>query len=413
MTADQRSRFFIGQAKSGVTALSGVLLDDPRTGRNGRGMGTLDLRWADGSGVTGIRGTARTSASGSVLVLFPDGSIPRIKECGRGSSVLVDGRFVEDGGLFIAKSVFVVKPPSKINRFRTTIRIACVDIFSPYRWGGLALALLIGIRDNLDSELSLQYQNAGISYILALSGMHLAVISAVIAFLLKKPLGLKRSAAVGSLLVVGYIYLAGVQPSLERAGIMYLIGASAVILGLPKAPWLALCFSFLLQLTINPVSGTSLSFILSYGALAGILTMSEPIYNSYRPYLPPAVGKSLAASLAAFIATLAVTAGFFGNIRPVGIVCGLFMGPLSTVFMVGALLFPLIPPPVNILMDRVMGLLYIVLEKIAFSGGRVPPLALPLVPAILINMALVAGLIIASIYIMKRRLFFDWNQLKL
>jgi competence protein ComEC len=319
----------------------------------------------------------------------------------------VDGRFTEDGGLFIAKGVFVVRPPSKLDQLRTAIRIACVEVFTPYRWGGLALALLIGIRDNLDSELAEQYRNAGVSHILALSGMHLAIISAVIAFLLKRPLGLKWSAAAGSLLIAGYIFLAGVMPSLERSGLMYFLGAAAVILGLPKYPWLTLCFSFLLQIVIHPESGTSLSFILSYGALAGILTMSGPLFNGMRRCLPPVIGASLAASLAAFIATLSITAGFFGTIRPVGIVCGLFLGPLSTVFMIGALLFPAVPPFLRMLINRGMDMLYIVLEKIVFTAGRVPPIGVSLVPALLINAALAAGLIVMSLYIIKKRFFIE------
>jgi competence protein ComEC len=406
ITADQKARFFVGQAKSSVTALSGVLLDDPRVSKIGRGVAALSLQWVDGV-VKGVQGNARTSARGTVTVLFPEGSIPRVKEFGRGSTVLVDGRFIEDSNLFIAKGVFVVAPPSRINRLRTAVRIACVEVFAPYRWGGFALALLIGIRDNLDSELAEQYLNAGVSHILALSGMHLAIISAVIAFLLKRPLGLKWAAAVGSLLIAGYIFLAGVLPSLERSGLMYFLGAAAVILGLPKDPWLTLCFSFLLQIVLHPESGTSLSFILSYGALAGILTMSGSLLNCLRRYLPPVIGASLAASLAAFIATLAITAGIFGTIRPVGIVCGILLGPLATAFMVGALIFPAVPPFLRAVMDRGMGILYVVQEKIAFAAGHAPPIEVSLVLALLINAALVTGLIVMNLYIIKKRFFIE------
>lgn len=174
-----------------------------------------------------------------------------------------------------------------------------------------------------------------------------------------------------------------------------------------------LCFSFLLQIVIRPESGTNLSFILSYGALAGILTMSGPLFNGMRRCFPPVIGASLAASLAAFIATLSITAGVFGTIRPVGIVCGLFLGPLSTVFMTGALLFPAAPPFLRTLMDRGMDTLHTVLEKIVFTAGRVPPVRVSLVPALLINAALAAGLIVMNLYIIKKRFFFDRNQLEL
>jgi competence protein ComEC len=404
MTAEHRALFFPGQAKSGITALSGVLLDDPRVTRTGRGMGTLSLRKAAGA-VRGVCSPVLTSARGTVPVLFPEGAIPRVKEFGRGSTILADGRFTGDGRVFIASGVFVVAPPSQINRLRTMARIACVEMFSPYRWGGLALALLIGIRDNLDSELAFQYQNAGISYILALSGMHLAIISAVLAFLLKRPLGLKASAVCGSALIIGYIYVAGALPSLERAGLMYVLGAAAIVFGLPKDPRIALCFAFLLQIILDPVSGMSLSFILSYGALAGILLLSGPQVNCVRGLVPEVISGPLAASLAAFIATLAITVGFFGEARPAGILCGLVMGPLSTVFMVAALLFPLVSPlaPLREVMDWAMNLLYTVMEKCVFAAGKAPPVTMPLALSIVLSAALVTGLVILHCGIMKER----------
>jgi competence protein ComEC len=194
---------------------------------------------------------------------------------------------------------------------------------------------------------------------------------------------------------------------------MYFLSAAGVILGLPKSPWLALCFAFLLQITINPASGMSVSFILSYSALAGILTMSGPILNGLRRYLPPVLGTALAASLAAFIATMSVTAGFFGTIRLVGIVCGLLMGPLSTVFMVGALFFPAVPPFLRPVMDWAMGLLSTVMEKIVVIAGHAPPVEMPLIPALLINAALAAGLIVINRYITRRKFFLDRKQLEL
>jgi hypothetical protein len=141
--------------------------------------------------------------------------------------------------------------------------------------------------------------------------------------------------------------------------------------------------------------------------------MSKPLADGFRPYLPPVIGTSLAASLAAFIATMTITAGFFGEIRLVGIVCGLFMGPLSTVFMIGAIAFPVLPPFLKIPVDGAMSLVYAVLEKIAFTAGRAPPIALTAAPALVINFALVAGLVALTLGIIKKRYRFDRTQLEL
>jgi competence protein ComEC len=415
LAAEKSTGFSIGQTLSGVTALSGALLDDPRLSRSGRGIGTVALRWASGEGVTGAARAVKTSARGNVPVLFQMEAVARIKAFGRGSTVWVDGRFTDDGGLFLANGAFVVSPPNTVNRWRTAFRAACVDKFAPRRWGGLALALLIGIRDNLDGELALRYQNAGVSYILALSGMHLAVISAVITFLLRRPLGLKPAAVCGALLITGYGYLAGALPSLERAILMYILGAAAVVFGLPRKARLLLSCAFLTQLTLRPASGMSPSFILSYGALFGILTWSGPLQRCIRGYAPPFIAAPLAASITAFAATMAVTAGFFGTVRPAGIVSGLCLAPLTTVFMIGAMAFPLasLAPPVARVLDAALTLLYTLLEKIVSLAGAVPPANLPPGAALAVSAAFIAGLTLASPYILKKRLFFDRTPLEL
>jgi competence protein ComEC len=108
--------------------------------------------------------------------------------------------------------------------------------FDNYSWGGLALALLVGIRDSLDSNLTRQYRDAGCSYVLALSGMHLAVLISIISFFLKKPLGLKKAAIAGAAVILLYCFIVGPMPSLDRSLLMYLLGVLAVLGALPKEP---------------------------------------------------------------------------------------------------------------------------------------------------------------------------------
>jgi competence protein ComEC len=348
----------------------------------------------------------RTSGAGKVVVLFPEEAIPRMKAFGRGSEVLVDGRFVADGDLFIASGVFIIRDAGPVNRLRTAARLACVAAYAPYEWGGLALALLIGIRDNLDSELAAQYRRAGISYILALSGMHLALISAVLALLLRRPFGLKPAAVIGSVLIIGYIYIVGALPSLERAGLMYIAGAFAIVCGLPRSAFSTLCLAFLLQIAFRPASGMSLSFILSYSALGGLIIFSIPLRNIMRGYLPPLFGNPLSASIAAFLATISITASFFGEIRLIGIIIGLIVMPLTTIFMIIAMFFPLLRlfPTAGHTADLALSALYNLISHIVATGGAVPPIIIktPL-PAIAANLALLAALYLAHRLVMRHR----------
>ncbi|MDR2792661.1 MAG: ComEC/Rec2 family competence protein [Treponema sp.] len=407
-----------GLPPANITGIYGVMRDDPRiltNERGTRGMGSVAIRRAIGGA-----GKTEASASGTVSVFFPESAIPRLKEFGRGSEVYLEGDFLIHGkgkntaeensaeaevSLFRAHSVHIVQPAPDIEQFRTGIRLTIAERFSQYRWGGLALALLFGIKDTLDSTLAKRYQAAGCSHVLALSGMHLAVVSAVIAFLLKKPLGLKAAALAGAVFITAYVYLVGAMPSLNRAAIMYLLGAITLFFSLPKDTLSLLGMAFLLQIGVQPAAGYSLSFILSYLALAGILALSGPVYTVFRGRLPDFLGQSLAASIAAFLATAGVSAAFFGVIKPFGIIAGLVIVPLTTVFMIGslaALALVFIAPSAPAWFDTALSLFYQGLESAA-SWAAIPPgikIDRP-VPVLLASFAIIA-LVLGAHYMRTR-----------
>ncbi|MDR0302068.1 MAG: ComEC/Rec2 family competence protein, partial [Treponema sp.] len=216
-------KFAIPQEK--IIAIEGVLLEDPRIIGGGRAMAVLSLRKCAGNG--GLR----ASGGGNITVFFPEDNAVRLREFGRGAAVFTEGklRVTDTGLLFSAESMHIVKPAPHIERMRTGIRLKLIDRFDGKAWGGLALALLLGIRDNLDTNLAAMYRDAGCSYILALSGMHLAVLAAMIAFLLKKPLGLKGASIAGALIICLYCFIVGPMPSLNRAAIMYLLGVLTLL----------------------------------------------------------------------------------------------------------------------------------------------------------------------------------------
>jgi competence protein ComEC len=366
----------LGLPTETVTGVSGTLLNDPRALADGRGMAQLALRTAaDGRGV-------RSSAAGRLTVFFPDEAIPRLKDFGRGSLVYIDGRLASgEHLLFRASSAHILKAAPALEQFRTGVRLGLIERFSGgagragRSWGGLALALLLGVRDNLDTDLAGFYQKAGCSHVLALSGMHLAIVSSLIAFFLKRPLGLKAAALTGAVFIFFYVFLVGSQPSLDRAALMYLLGTLAVLGALPRNPGALLGLAFLIQIVIWPGSGLSVSFILSYLALGGILTIGEALRRIFRGRIPGFLLQPLAASLGAFLATSAATAFFFGGLRPVGIAAGLFIVPLTTLFMIGSLAWlavGLFSPVLASFTGDGLSLVYALMDRLVFGAARFP-----------------------------------------
>jgi competence protein ComEC len=381
-----------GLAEERITALRGRLAEDPRAYNDTRGIGSVDL-----SGVSGAGGL-KASAEGRVRVFFPAGAIAPLKEFGRGCEIYTEGTMIRRNGefLFRSSSVHILKPASLPEQIRTGFRLALLRKFDGPVWGPLASALLLGVRDDLDTDLSEGFKNSGCSHVLALSGMHLALLSGLMAFLFRPLLGIRAASIVLGIFMLGYVYLAGAQPSLVRAALMYGLGVFALLTFLKNRPLSTLSLAFIIQIVFQSESGLSLSFILSYLALAGILLTGEDIHSLLRGRIPEFLGGSLSASLGAFAATSAVCAFFFDTLRPVGLVAAFLIVPLASLFMVAALaalvvsfLLPLLFTP----LDFVLTLLYRALEFSVNFMGKAPGLDFSPAP-VFIGSVLAAALVL-------------------
>jgi len=392
-----------------VTAIEGVLLEDPRIITGGRAVASLSLRRSAGTG------SLRVDASGEITVFFSQESAQRLKESGRGTDIFAEGRLRSSDGSFTfsAESLHVVNRASSLERMRTSVRLNLIKRFDGKSWGGLALALLVGIKDNLDTNLAAMYRDSGCSYILALSGMHLAVIAGLIAFLLKKPLGLKLSVVTGAVIILLYCFLVGPMPSLNRAALMYILGVIAILGALPKEPMSILALSFLIQIVVTPSAGNTISFVLSYLALAGILVIGQPLYSLAAGKVPDFILQPLSASVGAFLATAGASVGAYlaaagvtGRIAPIGIVAGLALVPLTTVFMTGSLLWLLLDFfSLSGFLNTPLSLLYQLMEKIVTISGKVPALT-STNPVIIITLSLLLSFLIVALEYKRRAKLF-------
>jgi competence protein ComEC len=136
--------------------------------------------------------------------------------------------------------------------------------------------------------------------------------------------------------------------------------------------------AFLIQIVIRPDAGVSIAFILSYLALAGILTVGESIHGVFRGWMPEALAQPLSASLGAYLATSAVVAANFGVVQPVGILAGLVIVPLTTAFMVGAiaaLVLSFCSPFLMDILSRGLTLIYTLLDRTVTLAAGVSGIA--------------------------------------
>lgn len=214
---------------------------------------------------------------------------------------------------------------------------------------GLMKALLTGDRTELyqDDALYTAMRTAGFTHIIAVSGMHVGFLVTLLRLLTRRR---RITCFVGVPLVLAFLAMAGFTPSVVRAGIMQILLLAAPLAGREDDPPTALAAAGLLILLANPLAVASLSFQLSFAAMAGLITVSPRMFDALaydsrgRYRLPRSVpGKalhwicaSLASSVGAAVFTTPLSALWFGCVPLYGIVTNLLcLWAMSAAFFLG------------------------------------------------------------------------------
>jgi competence protein ComEC len=201
---------------------------------------------------------------------------------------------------------------------------------------GLAEALLIGYKHDLDKDLVQAYSRTGVVHIIAISGLHLGLVYALLLWLTR---GLKRRTLLRLLLVLGGLWAfagtAGAGPSVLRAALMFSCLALASLAKRRSRPANALVLSALILLCIQPYWLWDIGFQLSYAAVASILLFQQPLYRSLRfPNKPLAAVWQLASvTLAAQLLTLPLTVYHFHQLPLLFLGGNLLAVPLSSLLL--------------------------------------------------------------------------------
>jgi len=156
---------------------------------------------------------------------------------------------------------------------------------APGRGGDLMRALLAGDRESLDPEVVEAFADTGLSHILAISGLHLALVSLIAFFAFewaarRMPRLIERIPAqrVAALLtipvVVAYAVLTGMRLPTQRALVMVVTYLLAVAFDREREVWNALALAAVIILFIWPEALYEASFRLSFVCVAGILYMT-------------------------------------------------------------------------------------------------------------------------------------------
>ncbi|RJR42782.1 MAG: ComEC/Rec2 family competence protein [Deltaproteobacteria bacterium] len=235
-------------------------------------------------------------------------------------------------------------------RLRGSIRVLLQELPAAPR--AMYLAMLLGDQGEITLQMRQAFSRTGTSHLLVINGMHLGAVAMVTYFLCFWGLGrfprlllrvnaVKVSTLISALPVAAYAWMAGGSPSTQRAEVMVLACLMLLFLGRPREVWSALALAALIILGLSPLRLYSISFQLSFAAVAALIyflprwfqgARERFSHQGWKEKLPARVRlwlkEAAAASLVATLATAPLVAVYFQTVSLLGAAVNLAAIPL-------------------------------------------------------------------------------------
>ncbi len=217
-------------------------------------------------------------------------------------------------------------------------------------------AIILGDKRNLDEEVKIRFQMAGIMHLLSISGVHLGIIAmGLFALLQRMGLGIWPSGLLSMWLMLFYGTLTGGSSAIVRAMSMFVLMMIARITGRIYDTMTGLSIAAILLLFDTPAYLYSSSFWLSFSAVIGIGVIAPALKSLSKNK----IWNKIAPGLAIQIAMLPVSLLSFGEISLAGFFLNLLILPTAGI-LVGSGVLALLS-----------GLIFLPAGKLLILPGRV------------------------------------------
>ncbi|MFH1415959.1 MAG: ComEC/Rec2 family competence protein [Elusimicrobiota bacterium] len=233
-------------------------------------------------------------------------------------------RYLENRGIFTeadAENISVIKETytgRMIHSIRNYMR-ETIYRHIPEKEAGILSGILTGNPGSVSENALEKFRRSGVMHLLAVSGLHVALILYAIFFPLAA-LGFRKDRAFFVSLVIMYLYVCvtGARPSAMRASVMLTMLVAGDMLGGRGNVYNSLCIAAVIILGAEPGLLFTAGFGLSFLAVFGIIYLAPQMYK----YL----GRPLAVSVSAVLAILPVLVWDFNYIP--------FLSPLTNLIVV-------------------------------------------------------------------------------
>lgn len=212
-------------------------------------------------------------------------------------------------------------------------------------------ALTVGYKEELSEDIRETYSVSGASHVLALSGLHIGFLYALLCFVMRRLPGnvaVVRSirAVVILLLLWGFAFFTGLSPSVVRSVIMFSMFALGEMAGRRGISMNTLAVTALFMLVVRPAWLFDVGFQLSFCAVAAILLIYPRLYRRLpvTHWFWKKVWALMAVSLAAQVGTAPLVLLYFSRFSTHFLLTNLLVIPLVSLIMYTAVLMLIATP---------------------------------------------------------------------
>jgi len=207
----------------------------------------------------------------------------------------------------------------------------------PEPQASLFSAIILGSRRGIPQDLYDKFAAAGAAHLIAISGLHITIITAILMTLLSSLyISRKHAFYLITMMLIVYLVIIGFPASAVRASIMAWMMMLAYQIGRLNTSSRALVFVATLMILINPkILRDDIGFQLSFLAVLGIIYFS-PTFEKWFEKLPNTLGiKSiLIMTFAAQVMTLPVVLYNFGRLSIISPITNILLLPVLPYLMI-------------------------------------------------------------------------------
>lgn len=307
-----------------VVQATGTITDDPDIGKGGVTVLRLNNVSVDGKNIGGTVWVTATKRG----------------DIRRSDSVIVRGKLSAGFGSFSAalyRAEIVKVERSQPGDVALQVR----DWFAEsVRTGidepqvSLGLGYLLGLRRSLPPDLDEALVIAGLTHIVVASGYNLTILVRLARRLFVKVSKYLAALSAGSM-IVAFIAVTGMSPSMSRAGLVAGLSLAAWYYGRKVHPLVLLPFAAAVTVLMNPAyAWNDLGWQLSFAAFAGVMILAPLLQRYfYGDKKPGTIRQIIGETVSATVVTAPILVLAFGQFSNVAIIANLLILPMVPLAM--------------------------------------------------------------------------------